>query len=136
MNGTRAFGAFTKLDDDRQLAFGWAYVVEDEGEVVVDHSGEFVDKAALPALEDAAYEYVLTSREADEMHTNLYGVGKLVESFMLTPEKAEAMGLTTKRYGYWIGFKVTKQDVWTKIKDGTYGGFSIRGVGDREAVAA
>lgn len=130
------FGTFTKVDADRRLAFGWAYVVEDDGQVSADHSGDFIDKAALPALEDAAYEYVLTSREADEMHEKLYGVAKLVESFMLTPEKAEAMGVTTKRFGYWVGFKVIDDNVWAKVKDGTYSGFSIRGMGDRESVEA
>ena len=133
---TQAFGAFTKLDDDRRLAFGWAYVAEEDGQVVVDHSGDFVDKAALPSLEEAAYDYVLTSREADEMHEKLTGVAQLVESFMLTPEKAAAMGITTKRYGYWVGFKVADDAVWAKVKDGTYKGFSIRGTGEREKVAA
>lgn len=133
MQDTRAYGTFTKVDDDRRLAFGWAYVTEDDGQVAVDHSGDFIDKAALPALEDAAYEYVLNSREADEMHVKLTEVAQLVESVMLTPDKAAAMGITTKRYGYWVGFKVQDDVVWGKIKDGTYGGFSIRGTGEREA---
>lgn len=133
---TRAFGTFEKLDDDRRLAFGWAYVTEEDGQLVVDHSGDFIDKAALPDLEAAAYDYVLTSREADEMHEKLEGVAQIVESFMLTPEKAAAMGITAKRFGYWVGFKVADDAVWAKVKDGTYKGFSIRGTGEREAVAA
>lgn len=130
-----AAGDFTKLDEDRRLAFGWAYVTEDDGQVSVDHSGDFIDKAALPALEEAAYDYVLTSRQADEMHEKLEGVAEIVESFMLTPEKAAAMGIVTKRYGYWIGFKVQDEAVWAKVKDGTYKGFSIRGSGEREKAA-
>ena len=85
----------SKLDDDRHLAFGWAYVTDDDGQVSVDHSGDFIDKAALTDLEDAAYDFVLVSREADDMHVKVGGVAKLVESVMITPEKAEAMGIIT-----------------------------------------
>lgn len=127
-------GTFCKLDGERQLAFGWAYVAEQDGRVVVDKSGDFIDAEALPALEDAAYEYVLYSREADEMHTKLTGVAKLVESVFLTKEKAEAMGMTATQVGWWVGFKVQDAEVWSKIKDGTYPAFSIRGVGTYEAV--
>ncbi len=126
-------GTFSKFDDEKQLAFGWAYVAEDDGKPVVDHSGDFIDKAALPALEDAFYDYVLTSREADEMHENFENVAKLVESVVVTPEKLEAMGLQGNRTGVWVGYKIADPDVWAKVKDGTYPGFSIRGAGTREA---
>lgn len=123
---------FAKLDADRQLAFGWAYVADDDGVVVVDHSGDFVDKAALPDLEDAVYEYVLESREGDEMHVRTTGVAKLVESVLITPEKLEAMGLTGGRTGWWVGYKVEDADVWAKVKSGDYPALSIRGSGFRE----
>lgn len=129
-------GDFAKTDDERHLAFGWAYVADDDGEVVVDHSGDFVDKIALPDLEDSAYEYVLKSREADEMHERLDGVAQLVESVMVTPEKLSAMGLEGSRTGWWVGFKVQEEGVWEKIKDGTYSAFSIRGRGRKEPVDA
>lgn len=136
MDQVRLRGEFSKLDVDKHLAFGWAYVTEDDGNISVDHSGDFIDKHALPDLEDAAYDYVLVSREADDMHETFEGIAKVVESFMLTPEKADAMGIVTKRFGWWIGFSVSDEEVWSKIKDGTYPAFSIRGVGDREEIAA
>lgn len=129
-------GDFAKVDDERRLAFGWAYVADDDGVVVADHSGDFVDKLALPDLEDAAYDYVLKSREADEMHVRLSGVAQLVESVMITPEKMSAMGMTGTRTGWWVGFKVQDDGVWQKVKDGTYSAFSIRGRGRREKVDA
>lgn len=129
-------GTFAKVDDERRLAFGWAYVADDDGMVVIDHSGDFVDKAALPALEDAVYQYVLESREADEMHVKLSDVAKLVESVMLTPEKMAAMGVTGTRTGWWVGFKVMDEQVWEKVKDGTYSMFSIRGRGHSEPAQA
>lgn len=136
MEQVRLLGTLSKLDDDKHLAFGWAYVTHEDGKPSADHSGDFVDKAALPALEDAAYDFVLVSREADDMHVKLDDVAKLVESVMLTPEKAEAMGLVTKRFGWWVGFHVADEDVWSKIKAGERSQFSISGVGDREQVAA
>ena len=126
-------GDFAKVDDDRRLAFGWAYVADDNGDVVIDHSGDYIDKVALPELEQAAYEYVLHSREADEMHEVLTGIAKVVESVMITPEKLAAMGLEGTRTGWWIGFKVEDEGVWEKVKSGQYSAFSIRGRGVREA---
>lgn len=129
-------GEFAKLDDERRLAFGWAYVANEDGMVVLDHSEDFVDKAALPDLEDAVYEYALVSRDADEMHARTEGVGKLVESVILTPEKMDKMGVKSGRAGWWVGFKVMDDAVWKKVKDGTYTMFSIRGSGTRETVDA
>ena len=126
-------GDFAKVDDDRRLAFGWAYVADDNGDVVIDHSGDYIDKVALPELEQAAYDYVLHSREADEMHEVLTGIAKVVESVMITPEKLAAMGLEGTRTGWWIGFKVEDEGVWEKVKSGQYSAFSIRGRGVREA---
>ena len=36
--------------------------------------------------------------------------------------------------GWWIGFKVTDDEVWKKVKDGTYPMFSIEGEAVREEV--
>lgn len=38
--------------------------------------------------------------------------------------------------GWWIGFKVTDDDVWAKVKDGTYPMFSIEGEAVRVPEAA
>lgn len=134
MSDLRLGGDFAKIDGDRRLAFGWAYVAEEGGVPVADHSGDFIDKAALPDLEDAVYEYMLVSREADEMHVRLEGVGKVIESVVFTPEKLAAMGLEGTRTGWWIGFKVQDEEVWSKVKNGTYAAFSIRGTGAYEEV--
>ncbi|MFA6044770.1 MAG: XkdF-like putative serine protease domain-containing protein [Phycisphaerales bacterium] len=124
--------AIEKLDEDQRLVFGWAYVAEVDGVDVVDHSGDVVGQAALEDLELAFYDYVLDSREADDMHTQLEGVGKLVECVVLTPAKAEAMGITTTRFGAWVGFKVQDDEAWAKVKRGDRRMFSIRGAGTRE----
>jgi len=131
-------GEFCKLDDERRLAFGWAYVARKaDGAQVVDHSGDVITPDDWTAFEDAAYDYVIESRDADEMHERR-GVGTLVESIVMTPEKAAAMGMSDgdMPLGWWTGFRITDDGVWAKIKDGTYPAFSITGVGRREPVSA
>lgn len=53
----------------------------------------------------------------------------LVESVMITKEKMLAMGIPegTVPEGWWIGFLVTDEDVWQKVKSGEYPMFSIEG---------
>lgn len=121
----------TKLDEDRRIAFGWATVVERaDGDKIVDHEGDVIDG---PSLEKAVYEYVLISRNADEMHTKFDGVGRLVESMVFTREKLEKLGVPagTLPLGWWVGFKIDDEAVWAKVKDGTYRMFSIFGAGRR-----
>jgi len=121
----------TKLDEDRRIAFGWATVVSRaDGEPVVDLEGDVIDGNSL---EKAVYEYVLISRDADEMHTKFEGVGRLVESMIFTREKLEKIGVPvgTVPLGWWVGFKIDDESVWAKVKDGTYRMFSIFGAGRR-----
>ena len=103
--------AIKKADEDKHLAFGWAYVSQDEG----------------------AYQFVELYREGGEMHER-GGCAVLVESMVFTKEKQQALGIPdgTLPIGWWIGFKVTDEDVWSKVKDGTYPMFSIEGTAIRE----
>ena len=86
-------------------------------------------------LEHAAYEFVMLYREGGEMHER-GGAATLVESVVFTEEKMEAMGIPagTLPVGWWIGFKVLDEDVWEKVKDGTYPMFSIEGEAERVKV--
>ncbi len=60
----------------------------------------------------------------------------LVESVVFTEEKMKAMGIPegTLPVGWWIGFFVTDDDVWEKVKNGTYPMFSIEGEAERVKV--
>lgn len=122
-----------KVDEEKQIAFGWAYVAERDGEIVEDHSGEFIAKEDL---EDAAYVFNLTSREGDERHTEAVAA-VLVESFVATPEKLEKMGLSSKDgiVGWWTGWYVPDPDVFAKIKNGEYRMLSIGGHARKEVAA-
>ena len=125
-------GDITKVDDDKRLVFGWASVVAKAGadEPLVDQQGDVLE---LDHLEDAIYKYVQESRAADEMHVR-DGVGELVESILFTPEKIAKMGIDPSAVpvGWWVGFRITDDMVWKRVKGGEYRMFSIRGSGRRE----
>lgn len=64
------------------------------------------------------------------------GCAVLIESMVFTPEKCAALGISegTLPVGWFIGFKVTDEDVWKKVKSGEYPMFSIEGTAVREEI--
>lgn len=130
-------GTFSKFDDDKQLAFGWASVVEINGQPVVDRQGDYI---SADDLEDAAYKYMLESRKGGHMHRRdeldqPVGVSDIVESVVFTPEKIAKMGLPSSTpVGWWIGTKIHDSGVWQEVKKGNLGGFSIHGKGRRQEI--
>lgn len=122
-----------KSDNDKHLAFGWASIaIDEDGEQLVDWQEDMIDPEEL---ENAAYDFVRLYREGGEMHER-GDCAILVESVVFTEEKMEAMGIPvgTIPVGWWIGFLVTDEDVWEKVKDGTYSMFSIEGEAERVEV--
>jgi hypothetical protein len=129
-------GEFAKVDTDKRLAFGWASVTKLNGLPVVDKQGDWITD---DDLEDAAYSYVVKSRKGGDMHRRVgdqpFHAADLVESFVLTPEKAERMGLPQDTpMGWWVGFRVNDDDAWQEVKKGNRTGFSIHGSGRRREV--
>lgn len=122
-----------KSDDDKRLAFGWANVsITAGGKEIVDWQDDMIDPEEL---ENAAYKFVEFYREGGEMHER-GGCAVLVESVVFTEEKMAAMGIEkgTLPVGWWIGFHVTDDEVWEKIKSGEYSMFSIEGQAERVEV--
>lgn len=122
-----------KTDDAKQMVFGWASVAKDAaGNLVEDRQGDLIDPGDL---EDAAYLFTLNFREGDEMHTDEVKM-QLVESFVVTPEKLEKMGLAPDALpqGWWTGFHIPDRDYYEKARD-SYPMFSIAGVAMAEEVA-
>ena len=122
-----------KSDDEKRLAFGWANVsVTVDGEQRPDLQGDIV---APEVLENAAYRFVELYRDGGEMHER-GGVAILVESVVFTKEKMWAMGIPEGIVpeGWWIGFHVTDDEVWEKVKSGENSMFSIEGEAIRTEV--
>ncbi len=122
-----------KSDDEERLVFGWASVAErTNGEQIVDWQEDIVEIAELEA---AAYDFVQFYREGSEMHERGgLDIAVLVESMVFTPDKLALLGIpeNTIPHGWWVGFRVTDDAVWEKVKDGTYKMFSIEGQAVRE----
>lgn len=120
--------AIVKLDPDKQMIFGWASVSAIDGVDVVDKQEDIIP---IEELEDAAYDFVLYSRDQGDMHAKR-GVGRLIEAMVFTPEKAKH-GLVAKNEkgqtisGLWVGFRVEDPEVWAAHKRGDRPEFSIGG---------
>jgi len=122
-----------KVDAERQYVFGWASVaITKDGQQVEDLQGDVID---VEDLEEAAYAFTLEFGDTGAMHTG-EAIGKMIESFIVTPDKLEAMGLAPDALpqGWWVGFHVNDAQVFGKIKKGDYQGFSIQGSAIREPI--
>ena len=131
-------GSFSiqKSIEEKMQVFGWASVaVTDTGEQVEDLQGDMIDPEDL---EQAAYEYVRLYGDGGEMHEPTKKVvAKIIESVVFTEDKMESMGIRKGilPIGWWIGFQIQDEEVWQKVKDGTYSMFSIEGTAERVEVA-
>lgn len=127
-------GTISKMDTDKRQVFGYATVTHLNGEPVVDLQGDYVP---LDEIEKAAYTYVIESRKGGDMHRrdgdSPLHTSDLVESFVVTPEKLEKMGLPSDAipHGWWVGFKVNDDSQWEMVKKNERTGFSIHGSGRR-----
>lgn len=130
-------GTFSKVDDERRQVFGWASVVEINGEPVVDGQGDFIEPQEI---EKAAYSYVEKSRRGGNQHKRTpddqpFHASNLIESIVFTDEKIEKMGLPGDfPRGWWVGYQVHDEDTWQDIKAKRKLGFSIHGKGKRQEV--
>lgn len=137
---TEIRGSFQKFNDEQRIAFGLASVVHGpDGELIEDAHGDLLE---ADSLEKAVYEFNLFSRDADVMHVER-GIGLLVESMVITPEKFAAIGESLDLdmpadppVAWWVGFKVFDEEVWKAIKAGVLPMFSITGEGERTEIAA
>ena len=128
-SGSRTF-RIMKSDDEKRLVFGWANIaVRVGGEIIQDFQDDVID---IEELEQAAYNFTAEFGTAGEMHRR-GGIGRLVESIVFTKEKAAALGIPPNILpeGWWVGFRIDDDEVWEKIKNGTYSMFSIEGTAER-----
>lgn len=133
--------------DHKRLVFGFFSIVSINGETITDTQG---DQITEDTLESAAYDFVLNARTGGEMHEQdgageVRGIGRLVESVVLTREKQQAMVACLHAQGidavmdlkcccWWGGFYVDNPDTWDKVTSGELRAFSVGGRGKRAAV--
>lgn len=130
-------GEFSKFDDSKRQAFGWASVVSKGGVPVVDRQGDYI---SAEDLEEAAYNYVRSSRVGGDMHRRgddggPHKVSDMIESIVFTDDKIAKMGLPEDYpRGWWVGFKIHDEPTWDLVRKQGRTGFSIHGRGIRNDV--
>lgn len=118
----------SKVSPEKRIVSGWANVYEENGQAVIDAHGDVIEEAEL---EKAAYRFMEDARSGKAMHSGPR-VGTVVESMVFTREKQAQLGIDLGKAGWWISMKIHDEEVWEKVKDGTYGAFSFGGRARRE----
>jgi len=119
-----------KSDEVKNLVFGWASVAfTPDGKQIIDKQGHAID---IEDLEDTAYAFTVNGHGSGDMHGS-EGFGELVESMVLTKEKAELMGIPpgTTPEGWWVGFRVPPE-YHEQVRSGERTMFSIEGTAKLE----
>ena len=121
-----------KSDEYQNLVFGWASVAfTPDGTQIYDRQGDSID---IEDLESSAYNFVVKSYGTGDMHKS-ENFGELVESLVMTPEKAEAMGIENDMpQAWWIGFRVPPE-YHQEVREGRRSMFSIEGTAKRRPIA-
>ena len=97
---------------------------------MVDHQGDMI---SIDEIEKAAHKFLTDCRVAGDSHITK-GVGHLVESIVFSNELQKALDINLGQTGWFVGFKVTDQDVWDRVKKGELSMFSIGGSGTRTKI--
>lgn len=123
--------SFQKVDAEQRIVWGWASVVTVKGEPVVDTQNDIISPHEMEKMANA---FMLDVRVAKAMHEG-DSIGEVIHSLPLTNELAKGLGLSSDQEGWIIAMKIHDDDVWEKVKNGEFGGFSIGGRSMRHDVA-
>ena len=112
-----------KLDDDEQMAYGWASVATVDGVMVLDRQD---DEIAVPDLREMAHDFI-GKRVVGELHQRTADIGEVRESIVFDKRLQDALGIDLGREGWFIGVHVRDRATWDRVKSGELGAFSIAG---------
>lgn len=121
-------GQILKADEEQRMVYGWASVVTEKGEPVVDRQGDVIEPDTLVKAVNKFMEHV---RVGKEMHQGEQ-IGRVIHSMPVTKEIGEALGIQSDREGWVVAFKVYDDDVWSRVKSGELAAFSIGGKAIKE----
>ena len=114
-----------KIDKKKQIAYGIFLVPEK-----ADYDGDVISEEDI---EKVAHDFMVEYRTIDEMHRQVTEAD-IVESAIAWQDELDYFGKKLKR-GTWFGaIHVRNKDVWEKIEQGVYKGFSVRIAGRREPI--
>jgi hypothetical protein len=116
-------GQILKSDEEQRLVYGWASVITEKGEPVVDRQGDVIKPDTLVKAVSKFMEHV---RVGKQMHDGEQ-IGVVVHSWPCTNEINKSVGLDADREGWLVAFKVYDDEVWADVKAGKLAAFSIGG---------
>jgi phage head maturation protease len=125
-------GQILKADEEQRLVYGWASVVTEKGEPVVDRQGDVIEPETLVK---AVNNFMENIRVGKEMHKGDQ-IGAVIHSMPVTKEIGESLGIQSDREGWVVAFKVYDDDVWARVKSGELAAFSIGGRAIKESYDA
>lgn len=121
-----------KVNDEERMVYGYASVAKDGDTTLVDRQGDMISEVELVKM---AHRFIKGARHGKVMHAGK-PMAEVVESLVLRPEVAKALGLETFNKTAWvIGMKVHDDSTWSRVKKGELRAFSIGGKGKRVEVA-
>lgn len=123
-------GKILKVDDEQRMVFGWASVVTEDGQPVIDRQGDVIEAETLVKAVNEFMEHV---RVGKAMHTGEQ-VGVVVHSLPITKEIGEALGIHSNREGWVVAYKVFDDSVWERVKSGELAAFSIGGRAQKQEI--
>ena len=123
-------GKILKTDDEQRMVYGWASVVTESGEPVVDRQGDVIEAETLVKAVNEFMEHV---RVGKAMHVGDQ-VGTVVHSLPITKEIGDSLGIQSDREGWVVAYKVFDDDVWNMVKSGELAAFSIGGRAIKEEI--
>ena len=130
MTNTNIEGKILKTDDEQRMVYGWASVVTENGEAVVDRQGDVIEVGTLVKAVNEFMEHV---RVGKAMHVGDQ-VGVVVHSLPITKEIGDALGIQSDREGWVVAYKVFDDAVWAMVKSGELAAFSIGGRAIKEEI--
>lgn len=123
MSGIITGGKICKVDETLGLVIGWAIISKQDGKDHFDTQGDHIPESVML---EATLDFMEKGGAGKEMHVGDQD-GEMVFGFPLTTDIAKALGITTKKTGFIVGYKPASKEILEKFRDGTYTGFSIGG---------
>lgn len=125
-----------KTEPEKRLVTGWAAVcTDDQGRYIVDYQGDVLPIETLETAVHKAFAETGGAGRVGAMH-NDYRKASVVESFLATPEKRQALGFGEGPSGWVVTLKVHCDDLWQQIKSGEMRELSIAGTARRVPIDA
>lgn len=128
-----ASGFLIEKNVELRVVYGWANVIEIDGEEYEDDQGDLISESELLV---AAHNYMSEARSGKVMHEGVE-IGEVVEALVFTNFLQEQLTIEARKIGHsgcdlgmvgwFIGMRVTDDETWERVKKGEFNAFSIGG---------